>query len=367
MSFKFVDVDSGKIVNDLIGYFEDYTGESVQTADAKRALLQAGAYIAVVLGNNINTTGNKNLLRYATGEALDEMGDFIGVARLNPDYATVTLQFTLSSAQAFDVVIPAGTRATADGELFFATDEDLTIQSGGTSGTVAATATVAGERGNGLLIGQIANIVDGVPYVGAVTNTTESTNGRDEENDEDYRERIRLAPFSYSTAGAEEAYRYLAMSANANVGDVYPYRESAGTVAIAVVKSDGTLPEAGGDVLTDVESACSAKTARPLTDNVIVKAATAVTDNINIEYYINTEDSANADSIHEAVKDAVAEYKLWQTTIIGRDINPDRLRKLVLNAGADKLTIIAPTAQTVRDGEVAQFASVNISYKGLTE
>ena len=367
MSFKFIEVDSEEIMRDLINNFEAYTGDKLQTGDARRAILQIGSYLAVVMANHINTTGNNNLLRYSTGAALDELGELLGVLRLEAEPATVTLQFTLSSVQATNVKIPKGTRATSDGSLFFATNDDLTIPSGGLSGTVAATATVAGEVGNGLVAGQITSIVDGVAYVATVTNTTESTDGRDIEPDENYRERIRISPFSFSTAGAEEAYRYLALSANANIGDVQPYRESAGKVAIAVVKKDGTLPEAESEIITDVINACSAKTARPLTDNVVVKPATAITDSINIEYYINAEDSVSADKIKKDVENAVAQYALWQTTKIGRDINPDKLRLLVLSAGADSVTIKTPTAKPVGDGEVAQFTSTNIEYKGFKE
>lgn len=364
---NFVEVDSEKITRDLINHFEEYTGESLPIGDARRQFLQGMAYVIVMLFNSIDITGKGNLLRYATGAALDALGELFGVKRLDAEPSTVTLKFTLSNAQATSVTIPQGTRATADGKIFFATNQDLEIPSGGTNGTVTATATVAGEIGNGFVAGQITSIVDGVAYVGAVINTTDSANGRDIESDDDLRERIRIAPFSFSTAGAEEAYKYLALSSNVNIGDVQAFSESAGTVNITVVKKDGTLPEVGDEILTDVENACNAKTARPLTDNVIVSPATPILDMISIEYYISAEDSARADSIQEAVNNAVAEYKLWQTTKIGRDINPDRLRKLVLNAGADSVTINTPTAQAINDGEVAQFSTVDIAYKGLKE
>jgi hypothetical protein len=64
---------------------------------------------------------------------------------------------------------------------------------------------------------------------------------------------------------------------------------------------------------------------------------------------------------------AVNDYTLWQTTKIGRDINPDRLRNLMYNAGAYSVTVTAPTETFVNDGEVAQFTDVKITYGGLKE
>ncbi len=366
--FNFVEVDSGEITNKLINYFETYTGETIPVGDARRQILNGIAYAVVIMINDINTTGKNNLLRFATGNALDELGNALySVTRLEAKPATVELKFTLSNAQATEIEIPKGTRATADGKIFFATDETLLIPSGKTDGIVNATATVLGEIGNGFIAGQIINIVDGVPYVGAVTNTNTSANGRDIETDAEYKERIRIAPFSFSTAGAREAYKYLALSANANVGDADPYRTSAGSLTVAIVKKDGTLPEPESDILKDVENACNSKTARPLTDNVTVEAANAVNDTINVTYYISNEDSVTATQIQTQVEKAVNEYVLWQTTKIGRNINPDRLRSKMFEAGAYSVSITAPTEKVVNDGEVAQFTSVNVTYGGLKE
>ena len=366
--FNFVEVDSEEITKKLINYFETYTGTTLPVGDARRQLLNGVAYAVVVMINDINTTGKNNLLRYSVGNALDELGKSLySVTRLEAEPATVELKFTLSNAQAATVEIPKGTRATADGKIFFATDEALIIPSGGTDGTVTATATVSGEIGNGFVEGQIVNIVDGVPYVGEVTNTKTSTNGRDVETDEEYRERIRIAPFSFSTAGASEAYKYLALSANPNVGDARVYSTSAGNVTVAIVNKDGTLPEPESDILKDVENACSAKTARPLTDNVEVKPATSVNSTIDVTYYISNDDSATAAQIQAQVEKAVNDYVMWQTTKIGRDINPDRLRKAMFEAGAYNVVVTAPTEKTVNDGEVAQFTDTKITYGGLKE
>ena len=358
---------SEDILQNLIGNFEDYTGETLTIGNEKRQFLQGFAYVLAVVQNNINETAKQNLLKYSIGEALAGLGDLFGVYALEAQPATVTLQFTLSSAKAVDVTIPKGTRATADGNIFFATDEDLIIPSGENIGTVTATATVSGAKGNGFVIGQITNIVDGVPYVGSVTNTTASKDGRDIETDDELRERMRLAPYLYSTAGAEEAYRYFALSANVNVGDAQPYRTSAGCVTIALVNKDGTLPDADGEIVNDVKNACNAKNVRPMTDNLTVKPATSIESNIDVSYYISADNSAKVTEIKAAVEAAVEEYRLWQITKIGRDIDPDKLKTRMYNAGAEKVVITSPIETTVNDGEVAQFKTVNVKYNGEKE
>ena len=72
--------------------------------------------------------------------------------------------YTLSIKLDTATVIPAGTRATPDGDVVFATLQDLTIPAGQLSGDVAAECTQAGEIGNGFVPGQIKQAVDVFPY-----------------------------------------------------------------------------------------------------------------------------------------------------------------------------------------------------------
>ena len=65
-----------------------------------------------------------------------------------------------------------------------------------------------------LVVGQINTLVDPIAYISSVSNTTASTGGTDTEDDENYRERIQLAPESFSVAGSEGAYIYWARSAH---------------------------------------------------------------------------------------------------------------------------------------------------------
>lgn len=365
----FVETDVEETVKELLSDFEAETGTVLAASDQRRIFLMGFAYALAVFRNDLEETGKLNLLRYSSGEALDAMGELIGVSRNAKSGAGCILQFTLSAVQASAVYIPAGTRATPDGNLFFATDKALVIAAGEQTGTVEVTCTTEGEAGNGYVPGQIDTLVDGVTYVSAVTNTTESSGGADEEEDDALRERIREAPFSFSTCGPTGAYEYWARSASTDVGDVAVDSPSPGTVRIAVIKTGGVIPETTDAVLTAVSDVCTASDKRPLTDNVSVVPATAVATSIALTYYVSKDDTGQLSAIQEAVSAAVEEYKAWQTTSIGKDINPDRLHKMVMDAGASRCTITAPVYTEVASPEVAQFtaAADSVTFGGMSE
>ena len=365
MSGLFVNIDPSVIVPQMVQTVEQYLGVLLNAGDQRRELLQGLGYAFTTAYQDIEATGEVNLLEYSYGQYLDALGDLMGVTRLPADYADCTVQFNLSGVQSQAVQVPQGTRVTPDGTLFFATTQLLTIPSGQTSGTVTCQATEPGAQYNGFLPGQINMLVDGVTYVATVSNTTESGGGADVETDADYRQRIRMAPLSFSTAGPSGAYEYFAMSADPSVGDVYVTRLSPGVVGIYVVKTGGVIPETGDPIVQAVLTACSDKTRRPLTDNVQVLPAVAENTTISAQYWISEENQAQAASIQAAVTQAVADYTSWQTEQIGRAINPDELRKRMLNAGADRITLTAPVYTELEPSQVAQITSTSVTYQGV--
>ena len=361
----FVDIDPQTIIPELINDFENQLGISLNAGDQRRQFLQGFGYVLTTVLQNIENTGKNNLLQYAYGEYLDKLGELVGVTRLPADYADVSIEFTLSGVQNQDAIVPIGTRVTPDGVVFFATTEILTIQSGQTTGTVNARATITGAKYNGYVVGQINTLVDGVNFVQKVKNITESSGGADIENDDSFRERIHKAPLSFSVAGPKGAYEYFALSADASVADVYVIRLEPGTVGIYVVKTGGVIPDEDDPVIEAVLQACSDDTRRPLTDNVKVLPAVALNTTIQCDYWISENDTAKAESIKTAVNQAVNEYKLWQTEQIGRTINPDELRKRMLNAGANRINLINPVYTELEPSQVAQFTEVTVNYQGV--
>ncbi len=366
MSINFVEVNPETIMNNMINDFESYTGDILYPGDQRRIFLQGIGYVIVNILNAINEAGRSNLLRYSSGSKLEALGeDIYSIQRLQGEKATSKVKFTLSSAQSQNITISRGTRVSPDGQLFFLTKSNLIILSGATEGTVEVEAEQIGIKYNGFVVGQINILVDGNAYISGVSNTTISSGGTEQESDEEYKDRCRLAGFSFSTAGPEKAYEYYAKSSSNEVGDARAYRTAPGTIEIAIIKKDGVIPLLTDDLLTVVKNACSDKTIRPLTDSVEVVPATAENTTINIGYYIDSSNENEVTSIQSAVTNAVDEYKQWQTEKLNRNINPDKLRQLMYAAGASRITITAPIYTEVAKNKVAQITSTMVNYLGL--
>lgn len=367
----FVEVDSEAMLDEMIADFESVFGETLYPGDERRIFLQQLLPVLVGTKNNINESAKLNLLRYATGEYLDAIGERTDTLRLEAEKASTTIRFTLSAAQENNVVIMPGTRVTPDGKLYFATVTALIIIAGQLYGDVIAESTEGGAVYNGFTAGQIKTLVDPVAFVGSVANTNTSTGGTDIEADDDginvwngYRERIRES-FNKVSAGSESGYIYWAKTANADIVDVSVSSPSAGAVEIVVLLKDGEIPSQV--ILDDVLEICTDSKRKALTDQVTVVAPTTVTYNITFTYYISSDTLSELTNIQAAITAAVEEYKAWQCAKLGRNLNPDKLRQLVLNAGANKITIIAPVETTVTATQVASFGTYTPTYGGLYE
>lgn len=359
---NFVETNAEVINADLISKFEYYTGETLAPGDERRIFLQGFAYVLADQLNHINEAGRSNLLRYAIGSELDALGELFHNARLDAQYASVTLQFTLSESQSKSVIVPAGTRVTPNGSIFFATNSEIVFGANTTELTmeVGATATEAGASHNDYDVGAINILVDTIPYIASVENTTMSGGGSDTETDDEYRERLRESPFSFSVAGPANAYRSIAMSVSADIADVAVHSPSAGVVEIAVIKDGGEIPSKDDEILSMIFEACDAKDTRPLTDKVQVVPATNVDVDISVTYYVANGDTSKMADIESAVNDYIA----WQTEKIGRDINPDKLNTLMFAAGAARVVIAEPAYQALAENEIAQIGTVTVNYGG---
>jgi len=378
---QFVEVDAEKIQNDLITDFESTSGDTLYPGDERSMFLSNETPVIVGLKNDINDTGRQNLLRYSRGTVLDAWGERVNTPRLDAQKAYTTLRFTLSATRTEDTLIAAGKRASPDGVLYFATNADLTIPAGQLTGDVRAGSTYTGAMYNGFAPGQIKNLTDPIPYVANVQNIDTSSDGADIEPDDDgtntwsgYRERIRQAPCGYSTAGTENGYVYWAKTADANIQDVGILFPSPGHVQIVVLMIGGQMPTQA--TLEAVNNACNDRSRRPLTDFMTVSAPGTVNYDINLTYYISIDRKTEETSIRNAIEGyvnsqqnkipgAVDQYKVWQQVKLGRAINPDNLRQLMLAAGAYRIDMASPIFTVVDADKVAYTGATTVNYGGL--
>ena len=370
---SFIDNKTMEDVRDeMVADYEEYmtkaTGQTVTLprSSPHRGVLYAAALQIYQAFQYIDRAGKQSLLKYSYSDFLDNLALLKGVTRSPATAAVTTLRFTVSTVRQAATAIPKGTRVSAGGSVYFATDEYAEIPAGGTTVDVAATCTNVGTEGNDLAAGDLTTMVDPLPYVASVVNITATEGGADVESDDDLAERIYLAPGAYSTAGPEDGYLYHAKQFNPSIGDVVATsNQAAGTVDIVFIMADGKTP--GTEMINGLKEYLNGRTRRPMTDLVNVSAPVEVTYTVNLTYYINRSDSARAVAIQEAVQAAVADYLTWQRTI-GRDINPSKLVALVMAAGAKRVTVTAPTYTTVDAIKVSALSgSPTINYGGLED
>ena len=365
---KTIDQVRQEMVADYESFISEATGQTVtlERSSVHRMELYAAAAQIYQAMQYIDRQGKQNILKYSYSDFLDNLAIFKGVTRNPATAATTTLRFTLSAERDTATGIPQGTRVSTAGSIYFATDVYAEIPAGSTTVDVPATCTVAGTDGNGFAVGELSTIVDPIPYVASVSNTTATEGGAEIESDDDLAERVFLAPGAYSTAGPEDGYLYHAKKYNAAIGDVVATSDhEAGQVDIVFIMADGSKP--GAAMISGLQAYLSGKTIRPMTDKLTVKAPEEVTYSINLTYYINRSDSARAVAIQAAVAQAVEEYKTWQRTI-GRDVNPSQLAAMVMEAGAKRVTVTAPTFAAVAATKVAALTgSATVTYGGLED
>lgn len=364
-SISFTDTDAANIEASVITMYEAIAGRTLAQGDPIRLFLQSVAAIIIQQRVLIDYSAKQNLLAYAAGDNLDHLGVLVGVTRLAASSAETTIRFNLSAAQPQAVTIPAGIRcATANG-IVFQVSSPVTIPIGALYGDTAAACLTAGEVGNGYVPGQVNQLVDPLPWVQSIANTTESEGGADTELDDPYRERIRLAPESFSTAGPDGAYRFWAMSASQTIVDVSVRSPEPGKVELRPLLAGGEVP--GAEILDLVYSAVTNKAVRPLTDQVEALAPEVVGFDINMVYYINKDDTTISTDIQATVNQAVADYVAWQKSRLGRDENPSELIWRARAAGAGRVEVTSPVFTALEKYQVAIADNITVTYGGLTD
>ncbi len=364
-SISFVDTDAANIEASVITMYEAITDRTLAQGDPIRLFLQSVVAIIIQQRVLIDYSAKQNLLAYAEGDKLDHLGVLVGVPRLEASAAETTIRFTLSGAQPQVVTVPAGIRGTTANGVVFQVSNPITIPAGDLYGDAPAECLVTGDVGNGYVPGQINQLVDPLPWVQSIANITESEGGAEREKDDPYRERIRLAPESFSTAGPEGAYLFWAKSASQTIVDVSVRSPAPGEVELRPLLKGGGIP--GTEILDAVWAVCSANPVRPLTDQLSVLAPEVVNYDVEMVYYIHKDKATQSAAIQTAVAKAVAEYALWQKSKLGRDVNPSELIWRVRAAGADRVEVTLPVFTALEVYQVAVAGTVAASFGGLTD
>ena len=321
------------------------------------------AYGLFVSNEKTNEGLKMNLLRYTKGEYATEMGYFTDTERLPASKSSVTFRFEIEESKT-ELIGVSPTRITPGNNIYFITPY-FEFQPGETTKDIIGYCTEPGEIGNGFLPGEVNKIVDPFPFFKSVTNLEISQGGAKIESDGSLKERIRVAPSKFSTAGPSDGYVYWAKTANQDIIDVDVKMTTPGIVRITPLMKNGELPS--DSILTDVGKVCNDEKIRPITDNLLINKPAQIEYSIDLTYWISNSDVGLVNEIKEKINKAVAGYITWQKGALKRDINPTELNYLIRKSGAKRTNIVAPVFATVDIFEVAKEKNINVVFGGLED
>ena len=252
-------------------------------------------------------------------------------------------------------------------QKYFNSLEYAEIKAGESYADVVVQAEEAGAESSGILSGAIKILVDPIPYISGVSNTTPSTGGLDTEDDDSLTRRIYLAPSVYSCAGPRDAYEYYAREWRGDVADVRIVSPQPDEVNIYFVIEDETgLRLPNPTELAGMAEHMDDETIRPLCDHVSCLAPEEVDYTISFTYWIAESNQRSASEIQSKVTAAVKDFQTWQRKL-GRDINPTELIARLRAAGAKRVKLTAPADVAVQTMMLPKCTGVTATYGGLED
>jgi phage-related baseplate assembly protein len=357
------------ILNDMIADYEarykELTGEelTLYPADSRRIMLNTVAGKLYQLAVIMDERHRLNFLQYMYGDFLRNWCSNFGFTDTGVESAATVLRFSLAEVCDFNVVVPAGTRATSGDGVYFVVDEDCVIAAGDLYADTSATCSVSGVAGNGYAVGQVNTIVDPVNLVVSVENVSLSDGGHDEYTDQELRELVYNCQNKFTTAGSEDSYCEFAKQYSSNIVDAKAVSNLNAEVFIYILLQNGRVPdEAYCDKVCEYIKGLKVS---PDTDKVSVVAPGTVGYDIEAVYYIAEDNREIADGIKEAVAGAVDEFADYVQCSIGRAVNPNLLVAYANAAGASRIEIVSPVYTAVGDLEVAVCGDIKLSFGGF--
>lgn len=359
--YDFLDFNEDEVLDKALAKFEEITGEELYAGDERSIMIHTFLYIATMIAQKCNYNIGNMFVDTVDETFIDTLGNHLLVNRLPASPAHVNMKFTISGAPE-DIIIPQGTRVTADGIVFFATTEDRIISMESGVETIPCKSLQDGAVCNNYGVGQINVLTDVIPYVVEVSNVSAPVGGKDIEDTQSYRARLKLRNSTFSTAGPKTAYVYYAMSADACIASVSVVTTEEATVNVVILCEGGSIPT--DETISKVQQILDNSNIRPVTDKVVVNAPNQVHYNVDVSYTL-PKDIEDIESVKTCVEQAVSNYIAWQSEELGRSINPNILLKEMLNAGAYSVNITQPDNIILNEVDVAVLDRKTVIYDGI--
>lgn len=296
------------------------TGVWLNPSDLESFLIDLMVYNYTQIEGSMNYYRKQNFLKYASGEFLDLLGEWLGVERIKPQPAKTILRFFFETPHPQIIVDESVLVVAKDGKTFFKPLKTTIVPENVEFFDIEYIAQNPGIGGNGFIAGEINTIVKPLPYIKECKNITVSVGGTDMENDEHLRERIRLAPWRFNTAGSRKGYIYWALSADSSVIDVNVFSTQPGVVDVVVLTEQ--LP-VSSEIIEKVYKTLSADDVRPLTDMIRVSPAQPVHYEIDISLKLLDEYIPLSTQILDEAEKRLSEFISYTSSKIATPVNPD--------------------------------------------
>ena len=324
----YISYDPQAIWDSMIANYVEAGGDILYPGDEKEMLLRSVQSDIVQVLAGVDNALRMSTLRYAVGEYLDLIGESRGCERIEATPATATVTITTNATGA-QTLLPAGTAMTVDGTVYYLLDEDLIIPPQADTLSATVTADREGTVGNALIANMELQLASQRNSIASIVAETSATGGKDAEEDDVYRERIREYGLSSVTTGTAGRYEAVAEAVSTQIVDARAINTGAGSVGVYLILSSQTGAEA---LLEEVLEAVSADDIKPLTDTVTVAQATDIQYSLEVDYMYD-----GTTATQTAIQTAVNEYVEWQNNKIGRAFNPDKLYAMMYSAGAERV------------------------------
>ena len=340
---KVIDDNLDTTLAETIRDYETRTDKTLRPAHIERLLINTFAYRETLTRQQVNEAYRQQHARFATGLMLDLCGDDVATPRLSAQAAMTTLRFAAPDISgATTISVPKGARAQV-GELVFATAEAGVLKASQKTVDLLAVCSTTGVVGNGWAVGQINTLLGKLHATIAVSvsNITVPSGGVEGEEDDAYRERVLLAPESFSIGGTVGAYKYFARQFSPVICDVETSNDKdangndiGGTVVVSVLTKDG-LP--GTELLTQLEKSFQSERMRILCDKPSARAPQIVNYALNAELTLFT--GANEAEVLTAAKTAWTAYEEKRRLKLGGDIVPLDIQTVLKVTGVYNVTL----------------------------
>lgn len=320
---KLIDSDHLQTLNRVRGNYQTATGHYPGNNDPESFQLDQLTYERGMLVDNINFMAKQNLLAFAEDKWLDNTGALVDCERLKPTSSQATFECTFTDNHG-DFELPKGFAVLAkDGKTVFETKESFNIMRDETTRIMTLYCNQTGPQANGFRASDISQISAPMPQVKSVVNTTMSVGGSNEESNNNYRERIYLAPSGFSSAGPFEAYEYFARSAHPSINRVKVLSPEPNHINIYVLLFDEQTPSQA--ILDIVEAYCSAQKRRPIGDLVKALAAEPAQMSTTMHLQIYNDMQSMATSTVTTVRNKLTVLTTRWRSQLGRDVVPEAL------------------------------------------